>query len=552
METITLVIVMVVLVLFSYIVHVFVKKISMPLIQIVLGILIILLPFDLHLEIETELFMLLFIAPILFMDGKKFKLKELNNLKEPIVVMALGLVVLNVAFCGFLFYMLIDGIPLAVAFLLAAVLSPTDAVSVKAITDRIPLPERLKGIVEGESLFNDATALIAYNFARIAAVSGIFIVGDVIGQFAFVAFGGILAGFAGAFALHYIKKILKQMDIHELNIYTLLQIITPFLVFMGTEHIGASGILAVVTCGIVNSRLSPRLISADEARIRFNSEGAWETLVFMLNGLVFIMLGMLVAETFIDAWLTPDFDVPTALAYTFAVTLIFGVVRFVYSYICIGAHGTGKVKNALILSVAGVRGALTLAICLAIPMVINTGEPFPGRELILFISSGVILLTLVIANIFLPKMASESETDGMTLIHNSLKKVVDSAMHLIYSKITPENRETVDLLLKYFDFLLKEANHTSKEEVYLNLKEAVMESLEPVLALENKYNDIDGMLSTKILDKYHLEFIAIEIQKKQIELLTEQGEIDIATAYRLRSLLSLEEAALFEDDMEAR
>ncbi|MCL2198040.1 MAG: cation:proton antiporter [Defluviitaleaceae bacterium] len=528
MLTIEIILIMLALVFLSYIVHVFFRKISMPLVQIALGTAAAFLPISF--EIETEIFMLVFIAPILFADGQKFKIRELNALKKPLLLLVIGLVLVNTVVGGFLIYFLISEIPLGISFALAAVLSPTDAVTVKAITDKLHLPEKIKSLIEGESLFNDASGLVAYNFALIAAISGIFNIGDVAAGFAFVALGGIAAGAAGAATVHFLMKFLKRINIEELNIYTLLQIITPFLVFIFSERIGVSGILAVVVCGIIHKRLAPRLMDADEAQIRFSSEGTWEVMVFILNGLVFIMLGMLVSDIFMGAT-TSDFNPLMGLAYVAAVTLIFWIIRFMYSFFLVGS------KNALTLAFAGVRGALTLAVCLAIPLTIATGEAFPARDLVLFISSGVIVLTIIIANIALPKIAQEATPTE----NDALKKVTASAIKLIQAE--GQNDETSALLLSYFEYL-------QSGEATLNIKETSGKSLKAVLGLE--HNNIKSLLSMKIYDKYHLEFIAIQIQKHQIETLVTSGEIDISTAYHLRRTLSLEEAALFEDDLDSQ
>ncbi|MCL1863215.1 MAG: sodium:proton antiporter [Defluviitaleaceae bacterium] len=521
MQAIEIILIMLALVFFSYILHVFMRKVSMPIIQIALGAAAAFLPISF--EIETEIFMLIFIAPILFADGQKYKIRELYALKKPLLLLVIGLVLVNTVVGGLLIYFIISGIPLVVAFALAAVLSPTDAVAVKAITDKIHLPERVKSLIEGESLFNDASGLVVYNFALIAAISGVFNLADVAVGFAFVALGGIAVGAAGAAAMHFLIKSLKRLNIEELNIYTLLQIITPFLVFICAERLGVSGILAVVVCAIIHKHLSPRLMNASEAQIRFSSEGTWDTITFVLNGLIFIMLGMLVSDIF-----RADFDM-SAVIYVFAVGLVFMLIRFLYSFLFIDR------KNALVLAFSGVRGGLTLAVCIAIPLTIATGENFPARDMVLLISSGVIVLTIVTANIVLPKMAKGNPPTE----NDALEKVIAQAIELIKSE--GQNDETSALLLSYFKYL-------QGEETIIDIKETSHRSLKTVLGLE--HNNLKSLLCMKVYDKYHLEFIAIQIQKHQIEKQVASNEMDISTAYQLRRTLSLEEAALFKDDMD--
>ena len=297
MPTIETILIMVFLILLSNIIFKFTKKISVTLIQIFLGALYGLLPVGGSLTMETDIFLLIFIAPILFMDGRRFKNRELIDFKKPILYMVLGLVFLNVVLCGFLIYFIIDGIPLPLAFAFAAVLSPTDAVAVKSIAGSVKLPRNVNTIIEGESMFNDASGLVAFNFAIVAQLTGVFSIGDIAAGFIYISVGGLLLGVIAALVISLATTQFKKIGITEPNFYTLVQMLTPFVVFLLAEHIGLSGILAVVACGMAMTVLAPKLMTVSEANIRFTSEGAWSTFLFTLNGLVFVFLGMELPET---------------------------------------------------------------------------------------------------------------------------------------------------------------------------------------------------------------------------------------------------------------
>ena len=552
MFAVEVILIMVALILVSYVAHIFIKGISIPLIQIGLGAAYAFLPFSIGLEMETETFMLIFVAPILFMDGKKFKNKELLDFKKPILYLVLGLVFVNILIVGYVINLLV-GIPLAISFALAAIVSPTDAVAVKAISGGLKLPHSISSIVEGESMLNDASGLVAFNFALVAQMTGVFDIHELALSFLYIALGGLILGVLLAFLLNYLMNKLKDLGANEPNLFTLIQILIPFGVFMIAEALDLSGILAVVACGRTIAILSPKLMTFGEANIRFTAEGTWGTFLFVLNGLVFVLLGMEMPQIF-SGVLADGFNIWLCIFYVFIITGLLISLRYLWIYFFIGAKEADRAKNALLMSLSGVRGALTLAVCLSIPFILNDDEIFLERSLLLFISSGIIILSIVIANIFLPLILGKNAKD-LHSRDNAVIKIIRASIDTIRRAANEKNKETANLLIAYFEYLLSDISHSKTKKDKIKLKDSSEESLLKVLALglgsSDNNAELEKLLDMRIVDKCELEFITLSIQKLQIKALLEAGEIDSATAYHIRRDISVEETILFEEEIES-
>ncbi|WP_025699940.1 cation:proton antiporter, partial [Paenibacillus durus] len=229
METFTAVLVLLGLIGLSKIVNRFIPFVPVPLIQIGFGVIAAAFSWGIHLTLEPELFFVLFIAPLLFNDGRRTPRAELWNLRAPILLLALGLVFATVLVAGYAIHWMIPSIPVAAAFALAAILSPTDAVAVSALAGRVHLPKSIHRVLEGESLMNDASGLVAFKFAVAAAVTGVFSLPQAIGSFILIAAGGLLAGAALSFLLIRLSVFIRRLGMEDVTVHVLLQILTPFL-----------------------------------------------------------------------------------------------------------------------------------------------------------------------------------------------------------------------------------------------------------------------------------------------------------------------------------
>ncbi|EUJ37591.1 Na+/H+ antiporter [Brochothrix thermosphacta DSM 20171 = FSL F6-1036] len=246
------ILVMLIIIGLSHVINRFIPFVSVPLIQIALGAVLSFIPSLWHLELNPELFLVLFIAPLLFNDGKRVNSGALWNIRIPIILLAVGLVFVTTFAVGYFIHWMIPTIPYPAAFALAAILSPTDAVAVGSLSDRIKLPKNIMQLLEGEALMNDASGLVAFKMAIAAMVTGTFSIWNAAGNFVVVSVGGLIVGALAAFLILRMRHLLRRFGMEDVTIHLLMQIVTPFLIYLLAEEIGVSGILAVVMGGVVH------------------------------------------------------------------------------------------------------------------------------------------------------------------------------------------------------------------------------------------------------------------------------------------------------------
>ncbi|PLT47421.1 Na+/H+ antiporter [Paenibacillus sp. FSL W8-1187] len=416
--------------------------VPVPIIQIGLGIAAAYMPFVHHVPFEPELFFVLFIAPLLFNDGKITPREELWRLRSPILLLALGLVFATVLLVGPFIHWLIPAIPLSAAFALAAILSPTDAVAVGSISGRAKLPGGILRLLEGEALMNDASGLVAFNFAIAATVTGYFSITHAAGSFIVIALGGLAVGAALGFAAVWLRVWLRRWGMEDITVHMLILILTPFLIFLAAEHLHVSGILAVVAAGVVHAverdRMGPSTI-----RLNVVSDSTWSVILFCLNGLVFMLLGFEIPAVITKIWEDPNYHNGQVIGYIFAITALLLALRFVWVW-----ASDRRWKPALLTALSGVRGAVTLAGAFSIPLLLGDGSPFPERSLILFICAGVILLTLVIASVFLPLLTREpgaapkvgAEAAAKEAERRARIKVLEAGLSTVQAEMREDNQ----------------------------------------------------------------------------------------------------------------
>jgi Na+/H+ antiporter len=394
--------------------------VPLPLIQIALGA-VISGVLRQGTALEPDIFFLLFLPPLLFLDGWRIPKVGLFRDKGTIIELALGLVLFTVVGAGYLMHWLIPSLPLPVAFALAAIVAPTDPVAVSSITSRIPVPPRLMHIIEGESLLNDASGLVCFRFAVAAAVTGSFSPARAGLTFLWVALAGIGAGVLVTWAITRTHGILQRRFGEDDGMPILINLLTPFGAYLAAEHIGASGILAAVAAGITMSYVELSGSASPSTRIRRNV--VWDALQFTLNGVMFVLLGEQLpyiahgalhppggvpgGQTALDPWWLAG----NALALSLGLVLL----RFVWVWVSLRltilnqrrlGQQVFKPRMRLIMatSVAGVRGALTMAGVMTLPLALPDGSPFPGRQLAILLASAVIVVSLLLASVALPRL----------------------------------------------------------------------------------------------------------------------------------------------------
>jgi Na+/H+ antiporter len=497
-------------------------KIPLPLFQILIGALLSWAGFQV--VFDSHLFLLLFIPPLLFLDGWRIPKGAIIHDWPIILSLAIGLVVFTVIGMGIFINWLIPAIPLAITFALAAILSPTDPVAVSAISANSPIPSRLMHILEGESLFNDATGLVCFSFAVTAALTGVFSIGDASVKFLLVAGGGVLVGIAVSWIVGLLNSLLIKRVGEDSGIQILITILIPFASYLAAEHIGVSGILAAAVAGIASHYYD--LTGRVSAATRMQRSAVWDTIQITLNGIIFIMLGEQLPGLVSNINEITDANNISneyyLLAYIVAITFGLGTLRFIWVWVSLQlsyllqVNSTKKqnfpIKTLLIIATAGVRGAITLAGILTLPLFMLDGTVFPARDLAIFIAMGVILLSLIIASVALPLLTRDIDPS----ISLRLKKSSKSAAKL----------STTETAIKFLESQLANVNNDLTEDALHT--DAVQRTLE-VYRRRLIYGDATGESNQDRLRLIEME--------KDIYIKALQAERD--ELYRLRKNNSL-------------
>ncbi|WP_295882513.1 Na+/H+ antiporter [uncultured Bartonella sp.] len=388
--------------------------IPLPLIQIAVGA-VVSLAGDMGVKLRPEMFFLLFLPPLLFLDGWRIPKDGLKRDRWTVLEMALGLVVFTVLGVGFFTYWMIPAMPLSVAFALAAIVSPTDPVAVTAIAKRSPIPKRLMHILEGESLLNDASGLVSMRFAVAAAMTGSFSLIAAFGTFLWTAVAGLIIGAATTFCVTWVSNFWNNKFGEETGSHILISLLIPFAAYLAAEQVDASGILAAVAAGISMSFTEDSLRNLALTRIR--RLAVWDTVQFVANGVIFVILGEqlphIVSGAAIVVQETGHHEPIWLVAYVILINLALAVLRFIWVWVSLRftlarAYRRGfkpfvpSWRLVAVTSLAGVRGTVTLAGVLTLPLFLPDGSPFPARDLAIFLATGVILISLVMASVSLP------------------------------------------------------------------------------------------------------------------------------------------------------
>ncbi len=376
-------------------------RISYPILLVLAGLAIGFIPGLPAVVLDPHVVFLIFLPPLLFQAAWKTSWHDFKKMRRPIARMAIGLVFFTTAGIAVVAHWLIPGFSWAESFLLGAIVSPPDAVAATSALKEIRLPKKLNALIEGESLVNDASALIAYRYALAAAVSGGFVFWDATLQFFLVSGAGIgigiLTGYVFTLALRHL--------LNNSTVETSVTLMAPFVSYLIAEHFECSGVLAVVCTGLFISFRSYEVFSF-ETRMKMNS--FWDTLVFLLNGFVFILIGLQMPVILDDM---AGYDITKMIGYGVIITLVAVITRFMWVFPIAGLVNLFRGKNnylwkswreLFVLSWSGMRGIVSLAAALAMPLTTWDGGHFAARSPILFISFIVILITLVVQGLSLP------------------------------------------------------------------------------------------------------------------------------------------------------
>ncbi|MBC9932902.1 Na+/H+ antiporter [Chitinophaga qingshengii] len=380
-------------------------KLPVPVLLLAVGITVGFLPAMPAMELNPEIIMLLFLPPLLYDAAFNISFREFRININTISTLAIGLVFLTTGGIAVTAYYLIPGMTWPLAFVLGAILSATDAVAAIGITKGLGLPHNTVTILEGESLVNDASALVAYRVA-VAAVTGIaFVTWKALLQFLVVLGGGFIIGFVVAKMLAFLLRFFRNNDMVVIS----LMLLMPFVTYQVAEHFHVSGVIAVVVLGLGMSRLS-RVKLPEE--LRNQSRHFWDVIIFLLNGLIFLLIGLqfplvLKKMNTVDIW--------PFIGYAAIITIVALGIRLVRVYLQqfnlqrafqgkrrISQHALFDSRTSFIITWSGMRGIVSLAIALGLPTVLNSGAAFPMRNEIIFLSIAVVLFSLLGQGLSLP------------------------------------------------------------------------------------------------------------------------------------------------------
>jgi monovalent cation/hydrogen antiporter len=381
------------------------RKVSIPypILFVLGGVLLSLIPKLPKVRLDPELVFLFVLPPLLYPAALFTPWRDFRANLRPIGLLAVGLVLFTTVAVAFLARYYMD-LPLAAGFVLGAIISPPDAIAATAIADRLTVPRRIVTILEGESLVNDATALVAYRVAVAAVATGTFSLAHASGQFLLMGLGGNAVGLAlGWLAEQFHKRV------DDAPVEITVSLLTPFAGYLVAERLGFSGVLAVVTTGLYLGMRLPELLTF---RTRLQSGPFWETLEFLLNGFVFILIGLQLPEV-LGTLSGHSISLPKLLRYALLISLAVILVRILWVFPAtylprllfsgLRRHDPyPSWRHVAIVAWTGMRGVVSLAAALALPLTLQDGSAFPGRELILFLTFVVIVVTLVVQGLSLP------------------------------------------------------------------------------------------------------------------------------------------------------
>ncbi len=378
-------------------------NIPYPIVLVLGGLVMGFIPGLPDVELEPELVLVLFLPPLLYSAAFFANLHELKQDLRTISLLAIGLVLATMCVVAVVAHALIDGLPWAAAFALGAIVAPTDPVAATAVARRLGVPRRIVSIIEGESLVNDGTALVAYRVAVTAAVGGGFSLVDAGLEFLGGAAGGVAIGLAVGWVIAWIRARLDDVLV-EVTI----SLLSGYAAYLPAEALHASGVLAAVTCGVYVGWQAPRISTA---RMRLQGYAVWDTLVFLLNALLFVLIGLQL-PVILDG--LSGMSTLTLIGYGTAVSAAVIVTRLVWQHTTVWvirgldrrpqqrARRSGW-RQRTIVGWAGMRGSVSLAAALALP------ADFPQRDVILFLTFSVILATLVLQGLTLPVLIRRLE-----------------------------------------------------------------------------------------------------------------------------------------------
>lgn len=461
MQVFEYVLILLMAILLSNLINRFVPVFSAPIIQIILGVCIALIPlgpFELEFELEPSLFFVLFISPLVFHSSMTFNKKMLWELRKPIINIAVLLVFITVIISGYFINFLIPTISLSVAFVLAAALAPTDDVAVHVVAKKNNVPSKIMSILGGESIANDASGIVCFQFALASLMTGYFSPKYALIQLLILGVGGIITGLILTWIKYAFLMWIRSMGMENVTLHVLIGLLTPFIIYIVAEEIEVSGILAIFSSGIVHSFMREKF-NPETVNLNIASDSVWSVISFTFEGLVFIMLGTQLPHILhsleVDKY---SISILEILIYATAITLLFAFIRFLWWITTVNKNfyensneHISKLMSGIIFSLSGTKGTVTLAIVMSIPILLTNGEYFPDRDLIILLATSVIVISLIITNFALPllvgKRVNKIKDDEEI---KAYKEILQGVIIQLNNESTSENEAATHMVVRNY------------------------------------------------------------------------------------------------------
>ncbi|WP_114941433.1 Na+/H+ antiporter [Mucilaginibacter endophyticus] len=499
-------------------------RISYPILLVLAGLAISFIPGVPPVKLNPDIVFMIFMPPLLYSAAWYTSWSAFWKLRQPIGQLAFGLVVFTATAVAFFAHWLIPDFSLALGFLLGGIISPPDAVAASSVFQNLKVTKQVTTILEGESLINDASSLIVFRFALAALFTGKFVIWDAAGSFFSVVFFGVLVGLAIAHVVYAIHRFLPTTP----GIDTALTLISPYLMYLTAEHFDSSGVLAVVAGGLFLSFRSSDIFSYNS---RLQGDTVWNVLVFLLNGVVFIMIGLQLPDIIKGIG---GYSIHKCIYFAVAISLLTIVIRIIWvfpaAYFPLLSKRFLKSdktdlswKNVFVVGWSGMRGVMSLASALAVPLTLADGSAFPHRSLVLFIIFVVILFTLILQGLSLP------------YILKAMKLPVNDDDKLQEKQIT---FQLATVVLNYMN------NNCRKELIETPLFRRVKERYEQIAETasnELKEGEPDGTTAKKRCD---MLLDIIDVRRKELERMQRRREFTDELIRIKQKELDIEEAGV--------
>lgn len=451
MQTVFLVLLLIAAVVAANAVYARFSVLPVAFLQIAAGLVLSLIPLYQDFELEPEVFLFVIISVLMFNDGQNTNIRKLSHQLGTTLSLAVLLAIVTILIVGVVTHWLVPAFSFALALALGAIITPTDAVAVSSITSKISVPKDVMDTLENESLFNDASGIVAFNLAIAAVVTGKFSVWSGIGNFLYVFVGGIVVGTILGYLLVGFRIMLINMRVDTPSVVVPYTLLTPFIVYFIAEGLGVSGILAVVATGLIHGVQQNRL-RLTTSRLQIVMSTTWSIIASILNGIVFVLLGVSLPSVISHLQQRDTGSVAILIGLGVLLYVVMTLVRFIwiqvgFANIRAWTHHERAV-NSFVAALSGVHGTITLAMAFSLPLKLGS-QAFTYRNDIIFVAAVVILTSLLVPTIILP-MILPKQVDKVAEedLANAKVDMVTSAIHMIHARYgdTPNASEVIMIL----------------------------------------------------------------------------------------------------------